>query len=115
LAAQIDYILNTEGLENRFERHSRLGEHTRGWARNMGFEMFPEKGFESNTVSTINNSLNIDVKKMVSTLLEKGYRIVNGYGSLVDKTFRIGHMGEINLAELEEMLKVLAGIISDLK
>jgi aspartate aminotransferase-like enzyme len=52
---------------------------------------------------------------MVSTLLSKGYKIVNGYGSLKNKTFRIGHMGEVTLNELEEMLKVLTDIITDLR
>jgi aspartate aminotransferase-like enzyme len=78
----------------------------------MGFEMFPEKGFESNTVSTLSNSLNLDCGKIVNDMLKKGYRIVNGYGDLADKTFRIGHMGEITIKELEEMLKTLTDVIS---
>ena len=115
LASQIDHILNQEGLENRFERHKNLGETTRKWVVGNGFEMFPEKTFESNTVSTINNSLNLNIGRLVSTLLEKGYRIVNGYGSLRGKTFRIGHMGEITVNSLQEMLKVLTDIVSELK
>ena len=114
LAAQLDYILNREGLEKRFERHIQLGKRTRMWARDVNFQMFPEKGYESNTVSTMKNSLNIDIAKMVSTLLANGYRIVNGYGDLKNKTFRIGHMGEITVKELEDMLKVLTDIVSDL-
>ncbi|MFX0037851.1 MAG: pyridoxal-phosphate-dependent aminotransferase family protein [Promethearchaeota archaeon] len=115
LAAQLDYILNNEGLEKRFERHEQLGKRTRKWTDEIDFEMFPEKGYESNTVSTIKNSLDLDIPKMVSLLLGKGYRIVNGYGDLVNKTFRIGHMGEIQIRDLEEMLKVLGDIIDDLK
>jgi aspartate aminotransferase-like enzyme len=52
---------------------------------------------------------------MVNQMLEKGYRIVNGYGDLKGETFRIGHMGEITIKELEEMLKVLTDIISKLR
>ncbi|MFX1311392.1 MAG: pyridoxal-phosphate-dependent aminotransferase family protein [Promethearchaeota archaeon] len=115
LTSQLDYILNKEGLERRFERHERLGKRTRIWVRDISLEMFPEKNYESNTVSTIKNSLNIDISKMLSMLLEKGYRIVNGYGKLVDKTFRIGHMGEITLEDLEEMLKILTDIIIELR
>jgi len=115
LVVQLDYILNHEGLEKRFERHTRLGKRTRIWARDMGLEMFPEKGYESNTVSTIKNTYDLDYAQMVKTMLSKGYRIVNGYGSLVNKTFRIGHMGDISLADLEEMLKVLTDVISSLR
>ena len=115
LAAQLDYILNEEGLEKRFERHTQLGEFTRKWAKEQGFQMFSEMGYESNTVSTIKNNLEIDIGKMVSTLMDKGYKIVNGYGDLRNKTFRIGHMGEISLKDLEKMLNVLTDIISNMK
>ena len=115
LTVQLDYILNKEGLERRFERHEQLGKRTRMWVRDISLEMFSEKGYESNTVSTIKNSLNLDISKMISMLLEKDYRIVNGYGELVNKTFRIGHMGEISLEDLEKMLKVLTDIIIGLR
>ncbi|MFW9772322.1 MAG: pyridoxal-phosphate-dependent aminotransferase family protein [Promethearchaeota archaeon] len=116
LVSQLDYILNKEGLENRFERHSQLGKRTRMWARDMNLEMFPiREEFCSNTVSTMKNNLNIDTSIMVSMLLNEGYRIVDGYGSLKGKTFRIGHMGEITVKELEDMLKVLTEIITKLR
>lgn len=115
LVTQLDYILNEEGLENRFKRHEQLGKRTRMWARDVPLDMFPEKGYESNTVSTMKNSLDLDIKTMVGNLLKKGYRIVNGYGDLVNKTFRIGHMGEISLKELNKMLEDLTDIIADLR
>ncbi len=115
LVAQLDYIMNIEGLEMRFQRHTQLGKHTRSWASEINLEMFPENGYESNTVSTIKNSLNIDYAEMVKIMLSKGYRIVNGYGSLKNKTFRIGHMGEIQIKDLEEMLEVLTGVITKLR
>ena len=115
LVAQLDYILNKEGLESRFQRHKQLGMRTRMWARDANLEMFPEKGYESDTVSTIKNTFNIDYSEMVNLMLSKGYRIVNGYGDLLGKTFRIGHMGEITLKDLEEMLEVLTDIISKLR
>jgi len=36
---------------------------------------------------------------------------VNGYGDLRNKTFRIGHMGEVTLKELEAMLNILTEVI----
>jgi predicted phosphoserine aminotransferase len=115
LEAQLDYILNEEGLENRFQRHKQLGLRTRMWARDANLEMFSEKGFESNTVSTIKNSLDLDYEEMVFRMLMKGYRITNGYGELKNKTFRIGHMGEITIKALEEMLQVLTDVITQLR
>lgn len=63
--------------------------------------MFSEKDYESNTVSTIKNSLNLDITGMINKMLENG--------------FRIGHMGEITVKGLEAMLKVLTDVISKLK
>jgi len=115
LVSQLDHIINKEGLEERFKRHTQLGKRTRIWARDMNLEMFSESGYESNTVSTMKNSLNIDFEKMVLKMLSKGYRIVNGYGSLANETFRIGHMGEITIKNLEEMLEKLTDVISGLR
>ncbi len=115
LITQLDFIFNEEGLEKRFERHERLGKRTRIWARDMLLEMFSEKNFESNTVSTMKNTIQIDFAEMVKIMLEKGYRITNGYGNLANKTFRIGHMGDIQIKDLEEMLKVLTDVISELR
>ncbi|MEJ2251352.1 MAG: alanine--glyoxylate aminotransferase family protein [Candidatus Lokiarchaeota archaeon] len=113
LAAQMDYILNEEGLENRFNRHTQLGERTRKWAKEMDLEMYPIKEeFCSNTVSTIKRRESLNTSEMVSKLMDKGYKIVNGYGSLANETFRIGHMGEITIDDLNEMLEVLTEIIS---
>ncbi|MHA1283995.1 MAG: pyridoxal-phosphate-dependent aminotransferase family protein [Promethearchaeota archaeon] len=115
LVTQLDYILKEEGLDNRFKRHEQLGKRTRIWARDIMMEMFPEEKYASNTVSTIKNSFNLDFGEMIRKMLEKGYRIVNGYGTLANKTFRIGHMGEITLNELEEMLKILTDVVAELR
>jgi len=115
LLAQLEYIIEEEGLEERFKRHKMLAKRTKIWVRDISLDMFSEDGFESNTVSTIRNSLDLNISELLTRMLVKGYRIVNGYGQLADKTFRIGHMGEITLKELEEMLKVLTDIISELR
>src|ERR1700686_2288898 len=44
-----------EGLENRFARHKKLAELTRAWATRHGFILFPEKGFESVTLTCVGN------------------------------------------------------------
>ena len=65
--------------------------------------MFPEPGYESITVSCINSN-GKDVKALNQKLAEKGYMISGGYGKLADKTFRIGHMGEWNLAGIKDVI-----------
>jgi predicted phosphoserine aminotransferase len=95
---QLDRIL-TEGLENRFIRHMEMAEYTINWA-NEFFKTFPMPGFESLTVTCIENTRKINIAELNKSLMEKEMVISNGYGSLKDKTFRIGHMGELTLDDV---------------
>src|SRR5512145_445654 len=45
----------SEGLDARFARHRRTNQMTRDWAAKHGFTLFPEKGFESLTLTCVNN------------------------------------------------------------
>lgn len=101
---QLDRILS-EGLDNRFSRHLKMAESVRDWALERGFELFAAEGFRSNTVSTISNVLNVDIPELNNFLLQRNMRIANGYGSLKNKTFRIAHMGELQMADIEMLLK----------
>jgi predicted phosphoserine aminotransferase len=96
-----------EGLENRFARHTALAEMTHAWALENGLDLFAPEGYRSRTVTTIDNKLAIDVAELNAFLLERGMRIANGYGPLKDKTFRIGHMGEIQLSDLEVLFAAI--------
>ena len=99
---QLDRML-AETARGRYERHRAMAEHTQNWA-NRHFEMFPEKGYESVTVSTIRNTLGKDIAGLNKELANRNYQIANGYGALKEKTFRIGHMGEWNLEEIKALL-----------
>jgi predicted phosphoserine aminotransferase len=106
---QLDRILK-EGLENRFIRHVEMAEFTINWASHF-FRVFPQPGFESMTVTCIDNTRKIDIGALNKSLRERGMLISNGYGSLRDKTFRIGHMGDLNLEDLEEVTGAIEEIL----
>ena len=103
---QLGKILETEGLENRFERHARLAARVQEWA-NLHFRVLAKEGYRSMTVTAIENTKNIDVGALVKELEAEGYLIGNGYGELKDKTFRIAHMAERTLAEIDELLSLI--------
>lgn len=100
---QLDYILN-EGLDNRFARHENMAQMVRDWALSCGFEMFPEAPFYSPTVGVVANNRGTDVEGMNKHLKSKGITINNGYGKLKDKSFRIAHMGDATLADIQSVL-----------
>ena len=107
---QLDRI-EKEGLENRFIRHIEMGEYMVNWGSHF-FEMFCKPGFESMTASCIKNTRKIDVPQLNRDLGKKGMIIANGYGPLKDKTFRIAHMGELTLKDMEELTSNMEEILS---
>ncbi|MBP1953129.1 putative phosphoserine aminotransferase [Halarchaeum rubridurum] len=106
---QMKHMLE-EGHEARSERHREMAEYTREWAREH-FDVFPEAGYESQTVSCIENTAGIDVAATIDAVSEEyDYVFSNGYGSaLGEKTFRIGHMGEHDV----ESIRALTDAIED--
>lgn len=104
-------LLLEETYDKVYERHVKMAEYTRKWARNY-FELFPESGFESITLSCIKNTQKKNVAKLIEKLAGKGYLISNGYGKLKEETFRIGHMGEWKLIELSKVLDIIADLWS---
>lgn len=107
---QLDYILNKEGLENRFARHLEMAKVVREWAKNY-FELFPDENYLSNTVTTIKNNRGIDVSALNKELGKRGFQISNGYGSLKDKTFRIAHMADCQIEDIQELLSNINDIL----
>ncbi|MFB6102415.1 MAG: alanine--glyoxylate aminotransferase family protein [Haloplanus sp.] len=106
---QMKHMLD-EGHEARDRRHREMAAYTREWAREH-FDMFPETGYESQTVSCIENTQDIDVAATIDAVSEQ-YDMVfsNGYGSaLGEQTFRIGHMGEHSV----ESITALTDAIED--
>ena len=69
--------------------------------------MFPEPGYESITVSCIQNTLGKNVKELNQKLGERGFLISGGYGKMAEKTFRIGHMGEWTVAGIKEVTDLI--------
>lgn len=107
---QLDYILNVEGLENRFNRHLEMAEVVRKWAK-KNFEMFPEEGYYSNTLTNIKNTLGISVADLNNELGKKGIMLSNGYGKLKEKTFRIAHMADCTMDDINELLSAIDEIL----
>jgi aspartate aminotransferase-like enzyme len=103
---QLDRIL-AEGLEVRFARHRAMAERVRSWAAGHGLPLYAREGYRSQTVTTVVNQANLDISALNKFLLGRDMRIANGYGALKGKTFRIAHMGETNMADIERLLAAM--------
>jgi len=88
-----------EGLDARYERHRRTNQMTRDWAARNGFTLFPESGYESITLTCINNGARpggrvVDVPKLQKLVKDQGFLIDGGYGKIKGTTFRVSNMGD---------------------
>ena len=104
----LKYVLlqiENEGLDNRWRRHQEMAEFTRKWAIEHGQKLFPEEGFESTTITCIYNQQNWDINQINDKLLSRGFRMDRGYGKLRGEAFRIAHMGNIMLDDINEYLQ----------
>jgi aspartate aminotransferase-like enzyme len=96
-----------EGLEARWERHRRMAEYVRDWVDARGYVSFPGAPYRSVTLTCAANTRNTDLSALKKQMGERGYAFDDGYGKIKGKTFRIPHMGDMQMADLEEFLAVV--------
>src|SRR5437879_681733 len=111
LASKLEDIF-TEGLETRYLRHATLAQMTRKWAEGHGFTLFPEHGFESVTLTCVNNGAKpggrvIDAAKLQKFVKDQGFLIDGGYGKIKGATFRISNMGDETEATMNRLYAAL--------
>ena len=111
LDVQLERIL-AEGLDARFERHSAMARRVQEWAEGRGLPVYAPSGYRSQTVTTIRNQTQRPVSEINQFLGMRGMRIANGYGALKDVTFRIAHMGETTMEQIEELLAALDELLA---
>jgi len=109
LNSQLEYIVNVEGLDNRWARHKEMAEVVRDWALARGFGLYAEsRDYASWTLTCIDNrEKQINVKGLNEDLAKYWVMISNGYGTLKEQTFRIAHMGDTTLPEILGLLAII--------
>ena len=118
LSSKLDEFF-AEGLENRYARHKKTNQMTRDWAAKHGFTLFPEKGFESITLTCVNNGAKpggrtVDVAKLQKLTKDQGFLIDGGYGKIKGTTFRLSNMGDETEASMNHLFAALDKSIAQL-
>jgi aspartate aminotransferase-like enzyme len=111
--------LFAEGLEQRYARHARLSQQMRDWAARHGFNLFPEAGFESRTLTCVSNGARpdgrvVDVPKLQKLVKDQGFLIDGGYGKIKGTTFRLSNMGDETDASMERLIEALDSALRQL-
>ncbi len=107
LDVALDSML-TEGLDNIFARHARVGHTARNGVRSLGLSLFPDEKYASNTVTAVNATDSIDVARLIQILREEHEVIIaGGQQKLSGKIFRIGHLGLVYEDDIKLVLEAL--------
>ncbi len=92
-----------DGFDARYARTLEMAKACRAWAEKH-FALFPEKGYESVTLTCVRNTRGIDAAKLNAELELRGAIISEGYGKIKANTFRIAHMADISMADVTWLL-----------
>jgi aspartate aminotransferase-like enzyme len=126
MAVQLDYIVNREGVDERYARHVAMREQALQWLEGVdGFEPFAAEGYRSPTVTSVAapQGMGLDaLKALKETMRGHGYLFDPGYSKMNQRQeeagkrlcFRIGHMGDIDSEMLGAYLDVLKQELSRL-
>ncbi len=103
-----------EGIENRWARHRKLGEMTRGVVESWGQRFVAEEGHRADTVTSF--WVEKEDAGDIQDKLEKdhGIMIARGIYDDKDKMLRIGHFGILTPEVLRGALDALGGVMKEL-
>ena len=101
-------LMKEEGLERIIERHRRVGEYTRRRVRDLGLELFADERYASDTVTAVRVPPGVDGKLLVARMRERhGVVLSGGQADLAGQIFRIGHLGWVDVADIEPVFEAL--------
>jgi aspartate aminotransferase-like enzyme len=109
LDLQMDRIIK-EGFDARFARHQAMAARVQDWAR-KNFALYPAERWASTTVTCIKNTRGVSIADLNKELGKRNLTLSNGYGKLKEQTFRIAHMGDLQMSDIDELLGAIEEIL----
>jgi aspartate aminotransferase-like enzyme len=97
--------IHEEGLENVYRRHDGMGARVRAAAAELGLDLqCPRLTRHSATMTAIALPPGVDPKPFRDRIKARGILTAAGLGPYAARGFRIGHMGDIRLVDVERTL-----------
>jgi len=103
------------GKKAWLDMYRKRSETIRVGVKEMGLGILAEPGYESPTITAVvvpEGMRGIDV---YNAMRERGFELAKGYGSVAERTFRIGNMGYMTFDDIREMLDNLREVIEELR
>ncbi len=109
------HMLEEEGLANVYERHERLARATQAGLQALGFQLFAQDGYRSNTVTSALPPPGLDVSALRKLLNARyGVVIAGGQGKMTGKMVRVGHLGAVAEGDVVQVIWALEQALEEL-
>ena len=107
LKSKLDDI-ESEGLQNRYDRHEKLNQIVHQWGIDRGIAFFSKEGYRSKSLTCFSNNKNINLPQL-NLELKRRFKFVidGGYGKIKGLTFRISNMGDETEQTIHTLLNSL--------
>jgi aspartate aminotransferase-like enzyme len=107
---EAERMIHEEGLEAVFNRHTAMAERVRERAAELGYGLVGAAIKErSPTLTALTVPEGVDPENIRKHVLEAGIQIAGGLESYKPTTIRIGHMGDIRMADVDRTMDALTG------
>jgi len=103
-----------EGYENRVKRHRLCARAMREGMKTIGFELFADQQYASNTVTAVKYMDGLDDAEFRKTMLKHKLLIAGGQGKVKGKIFRAAHMNLCTEREVLLMLEMTELVLKEL-
>jgi aspartate aminotransferase-like enzyme len=107
-------LIEAEGWEAIYRRHAACGAASRAGLAAMGFELYADQAFASNTVTSALVPEALEWSAFNKALQARGLVLAGGQGKMKGRIFRIGHLGDVSVDDIVSALDVIeqgAGVV----
>jgi aspartate aminotransferase-like enzyme len=109
------HLLEEEGLTNVYARHARLARSTQAGLHALGFQLYAQEGYRSNTVTSAMPPPGLDVAALRNLLDTKyGVVIAGGQGKMTGKMVRVGHLGAVAEGDVVQVIWAIEQALEEL-
>lgn len=113
LDAALEMMLR-EGLPAIFQRHRRVAEYCRKGLKEAGWELLADHERASNTVTAVKVPEGIEARLIQTILRERdGIVVASGQGDLEGKILRVGHLGYVDVPDLQPVVEAFGRIAAE--
>ncbi len=109
-------LLHEEGLDRAIDRHRGMAQRTQSGITALGLSLqCPALAERATTLTSIALPLDIVPSDVRNGLKSRGILTAAGLGTYQSTAFRIGHMGDIRMDDIERTLAALAEVLGELR